>query len=336
MRDGVTRRVLGAGAVATAVASLAQASHAATADGALDAYMAQFVRANDFAGVIQIKRGRQLLARRSYGLARPGVRNRPSSRFAIKSISKLITVGCLYRLQDSHALAFSDPLSRFLPDFPRAGEITLAMLAQHMSGLAADFSNFETGRQQPRTLEQLMPLVIAEGFAGAPGQGSVYSNNGYRVLGRVIELAGGAPYHDIANRLVLRPLGLSNTGPLFGTPVRDLSLGHVVGPAPGSLTAPLPVDFSNWQGAASFYSDASDLARNLLSTIHSARLQSLLRQTTNSATMASGTDILFKDRRRRHTRGESSACVLVREPDAGNPAVRFDERDVETESWSSR
>ena len=27
------------------------------------------------------------------------------------------------------------------------------------------------------------------------------------------------------------------------------------------------------------------------------------------------------------------ACGLVREPDAGHPPVRFDERDVEPESW---
>ena len=29
----------------------------------------------------------------------------------------------------------------------------------------------------------------------------------------------------------------------------------------------------------------------------------------------------------------AKARSLVREPDAGNPPVRFDERDVETESW---
>ena len=29
---------------------------------------------------------------------------------------------------------------------------------------------------------------------------------------------------------------------------------------------------------------------------------------------------------------QAQACCLVREPDAGNPHVRFDERDVETGS----
>ena len=32
---------------------------------------------------------------------------------------------------------------------------------------------------------------------------------------------------------------------------------------------------------------------------------------------------------------ESKGVSLVREPDAGNLPVRFDERDVETESWSN-
>ena len=32
---------------------------------------------------------------------------------------------------------------------------------------------------------------------------------------------------------------------------------------------------------------------------------------------------------------KAKAWSLVREPDAGNPHVRFDERDVETESWSN-
>jgi hypothetical protein len=33
------------------------------------------------------------------------------------------------------------------------------------------------------------------------------------------------------------------------------------------------------------------------------------------------------------SRGRQREC-LVREPDAGNPHVRFDERDVETEPWT--
>jgi hypothetical protein len=45
---------------------------------------------------------------------------------------------------------------------------------------------------------------------------------------------------------------------------------------------------------------------------------------------------VFKSRRPRHMQWRYSHCVrLLREPDAANPHVRFDERGVETEArWS--
>ncbi|WP_395646443.1 serine hydrolase domain-containing protein [Terricaulis sp.] len=258
-----TRRRFLAGAASTPLITLSTGARAAELDRRLDAYLAPYVASKDFAGVVLIKRGARVLARRAYGDAAMagGANNRLNSKFGIESVSKLITSACLYSLRTRGMLSFDDRLSRFLPDFPRADDINLTMLMQHRSGLARDLSNFETARQTPRTLEQLTPLVAREGFVTEPGQNSGYSNNGYRVLGRVIEIASGESYHEAAARLVLRPHGMRNTGPLFGPHVRGLSHACTVGADPRSLRTPLPLDLSNWQGAASFYSTADDLAR---------------------------------------------------------------------------
>jgi|CXWL01.1.fsa_nt_gi CubicO group peptidase (beta-lactamase class C family) len=261
----ITRRdTLGAGALAAAIALGPARADAATLDAALDAYLAPYVAARDFSGVVLIKRAGRTLARRAHGFAdrdgrrRIGLRN----KFSIGSIGKTLTLATLYRLEEAGALSISDTLARWMPDFPRAEAVTLDLLARHRSGLARDLTNFETARMQPRTLAQLMPLVIADGYVAETDVRTLYSNNGYRVLGRVIELASGASYHDAVDRLVLAPFGMHDTVAAFG-PVhaRNLAEGALVGDTPGALKAPLAVDLSNWQGAGSFCATVEDLAR---------------------------------------------------------------------------
>ena len=59
----------------------------------------------------------------------------PETKFRIGSITKQFTAAAILKLAEDKKLAITDPLSKFFPDFPRGGEITLHHLLTHTSGI---------------------------------------------------------------------------------------------------------------------------------------------------------------------------------------------------------
>ena len=139
----------------------------------------------------------------------------PQTPFAIASVTKTFTAALILHLAEEGRLAISDPLSRWLPDYPNAARITLRMLLQHTSGLADFFQNpkfdalLNSSRRRVWTPEAVLPYVAKPAFA--PGTGWGYSNTNYVLLGLVAERAGGAPWADQVRQDFLAPLGLAST-----------------------------------------------------------------------------------------------------------------------------
>jgi CubicO group peptidase (beta-lactamase class C family) len=231
----------------------------------LDSYFEPFVRARDFSGILLIERGKhQLLrswGRADFAAARPHTIH---TRYAAESISKMFTHAAVLALQSAGKLQMSDSLARYIPSFPRAGQITIRELVDHRAGISRDLAL--TGRDaiMRRTTAEVVDLV-AKTENGPPGKDSSYSNNGYRILARVIELAGGGPFDDLVREMVFDPRGMTDTlfGGSPGQPMRDRATGYIPGPGWGTIRKSPPWDYSNSRGAASFYTSASDLMRFL-------------------------------------------------------------------------
>ncbi len=258
------RSVLAALAASAASTGFAPRAAKTSTPDLIAAWLAPFVRARDFSGVVAVQRenakpaiykgGRaKLEARRSVDL---------DTKFGVESVSKLFTVEALMALREAGKLSFDDPLSRWLPDFPSASAITLRMLAQHQAGLARDLVGFEAHWAEAHSLEALVEACSQTPPAGKPGGQFVYSNNGYRVLARVIELAGGSAYGDIVRDKVLRPRGMTETREWsLHDVVPGLAQGYTPTAAWRSLDRAHPVDMTNFRGAASYCSTVGDLLR---------------------------------------------------------------------------
>ena len=201
----------------------------------------------------------------------------PQTPFAIASVTKTFTAALILRLAEEGRLAISDPLSRWLPDYPNAARITLRMLLQHTSGLADFFQNpkfdalLKSSKRRVWTPGAVLPYVAKPAFP--PGMGWGYSNTNYVLLGLVAEKAGGAPWADQVRRDFLAPLGLASTYVQgAGTPAvppahantmfigyggkilpKDLSDGTVIVPFTSVTTAAF--------SAGSIASTSGDLAR---------------------------------------------------------------------------
>ena len=66
-------------------------------------------------------------------------------------------------------------------------------------------------RKRYRTSRSYFPLFASEPPFFKPGTGSAYSNEGYVVLGAIVEKLTGVSYFDYVRERIFQPLGMSST-----------------------------------------------------------------------------------------------------------------------------
>ncbi len=161
--------------------------------------------------------------------------------YGIASMTKSFTALAILRLAEDGALRVQDPVVRHLPEFrtpdPRStARIRLHHFLSHSSGLPPLPSIYYTsGRSiardppyDPRvarrvgidpdhppldTYEELMDYFARARYRllGPPGRYFSYSNEGFGLLGAVIERASGRTYESYLEEAIFRPAGMRST-----------------------------------------------------------------------------------------------------------------------------
>jgi D-alanyl-D-alanine carboxypeptidase len=136
--------------------------------------------------------------------------------FRVASMTKLYTAALVMLSVERGELALDDRLSKWLPNYKRADEITVGMLLQHTSGLPDTFEKLGTLLRAglfPRALWTPKELVAAHDkpLHFDPGTGWKYSNANYIFLGLILESVTGKPFNEILRRDILVPNGLPET-----------------------------------------------------------------------------------------------------------------------------
>lgn len=151
-------------------------------------------------------------------------------RLRLASITKLMTYAAVMELEKKGRLHLSDRAVSLLPagalnEIPNAGEITVAQLLEHKSGLhnfngtdGADFFRdlFADSKRGTRRWTPADLLVYARKPehrpTGKPGERFAYSSTGYLVLQMIVEHLEQKPIHELHQQLVFDPLGMKRTG----------------------------------------------------------------------------------------------------------------------------
>jgi len=140
------------------------------------------------------------------------------SVFRIGSMTKQFTAVAILLLAEQGKLALDDPLSRFLPDFPRAADLSLRRMLTHTAGLGnytAAYSQDELLQvlRIDRNAEKLTEFLRSSGKPqiAEPGTCWSYSNTGYVLLGIVVEKASGIAYERFLAERLFAPLHLKDT-----------------------------------------------------------------------------------------------------------------------------
>jgi CubicO group peptidase (beta-lactamase class C family) len=139
---------------------------------------------------------------------------KPDTKFRIGSITKQFTAASILKLQQEGKIAVADKLSKFIPDFPRAEEVTIHHLLTHTSGIHSytGKDEFLTKVVSPISEEELIRFFKNDTYDFNPGESWQYNNSGYFLLGYIIGKVTGKPYGQYLKETFFDPLGMTNTG----------------------------------------------------------------------------------------------------------------------------
>src|SRR5688572_26661602 len=155
-----------------------------------------------FSGAVLIARDDTIEVLKAYGGPEP------TDRFNIGSINKTFTATAIAQLVQRGRLSLDDSVAKHLPDYPNgaaAAKITIRQLITHRSGVA----QFMGGNFGEGSVADLTKTVAAQPQAFEPGARQEYSNGGYVVLGRIVEVASGSNYASYISENIFKPAGMS-------------------------------------------------------------------------------------------------------------------------------
>jgi D-alanyl-D-alanine carboxypeptidase len=148
----------------------------------------------------------------------------PNSLFLIGSISKSFTAVALMELRDEGRFDSHAPISNYLPSFrldSRFPAVTGHDLLSHTSGLPNYRADLSSSQYVTYALRKFEPSY-------APGAHYWYSDIGFQILGYVIESIARVPYHQVIERRVFAPLGMTSSFATVDDALRTrLPVGYV-------------------------------------------------------------------------------------------------------------
>ena len=164
---------------------------------------------------VLIAKDDKIIYRKAFGMANLELQvpMNPENVFQLASITKQFTSVSILMLMEEGKLSLTDPLTKYIADFPRGNEITLHHLLNHTSGIVS-YTNLPEFREKTRL--DLSPEEIIKSFKDLPlefnpGENQAYSNSGYVLLGFIIEQLSGMSYGDFIQKSIFDRLDMKNS-----------------------------------------------------------------------------------------------------------------------------
>ncbi len=246
-------------------AGMAQTANQEEVKARLDQVASSYTANNAFMGTVLVVDGDRVLLDKGYGMAvlEWNISNTPDTKFRLGSVTKQFTAALVLLMQQDGKLNIDDPVSKYLPDAPKAWEkITLANLLGHTSGIPnfTSFKEFGAWAASAHTWDEEYAFFRDKPLDFEPGTKFSYSNSNYEVLGGILEKVSGKKYGDLLRERIFGPLGMNDSG----LDSDDLILprraeGYMPGPKGLSVarSESMSVPFS----AGSIYSTTGDLLK---------------------------------------------------------------------------
>lgn len=216
----------------------------------------------------------------------------------IGSLTKTMTATVILQLVDRHKVGLDDPVAKYRPDVPNGAHITIRQLLNMSSGLFTYDS--DEGFQQASFAnpyrvwqpDELLAIAFKHPPVFAPGQGYLYDNTNYIVLGLIMEELTHLSAAQALQEYVFAPLGMRQTSlpPATSSALPDPhAQGYMYG-TEMTGTGPL-LNVTDWNPSWGW------TAGGVISTLHDLRIWAkalatgqLLSPATQQARLSSWTD----------------------------------------------
>ncbi|MGB4337594.1 MAG: serine hydrolase domain-containing protein, partial [Bacillota bacterium] len=146
-----------------------------------------------------------------------GKKPSPTTKYGIASVGKVVTAVAVMQLVDAGKISLDAPVARYVPDFtmqsPQYKQITVRMLLNHSSGLMGSTfrSAFLYNDPDPAAHDTLLAGLASQRLKAAPGEFSVYCNDGFALAELLVERVSGESFTDFVKASFTDPLGMTNT-----------------------------------------------------------------------------------------------------------------------------
>jgi CubicO group peptidase (beta-lactamase class C family) len=170
-----------------------------------------------FSGAILIAHHGHVLFDEARGMADSAkqIPNTPDTQFCIGSMNKMFTAVAILQLVQQGKLSLDTPIATYWPDYPNhdlAAHVTIRELLNHTGGTGDIFTpDYEAHRVETRILADYVKLFGSRPVTFEPGTRFEYSNYGFILLGRIIEIVSGEPYHSFVREHIYLPAGMLHT-----------------------------------------------------------------------------------------------------------------------------
>lgn len=187
---------------------------------------------------------------------------KPTTAFAVGSVSKQFTVAAALFLVEEGKLKLTDKVAKWYPNATRANDITISDIFHHVSG----YTDYYPLDYVTRVMQKnISGDAIVKEYAGMkldfePGTRWSYSNTGFIMLGRIVERITGKPLGAYLKERIFTPLGMKNT--YFEPDPRAAAMAQGYSTFALGPLEPAAPEGKGWTGGAGgIYSTAEDLAK---------------------------------------------------------------------------
>jgi CubicO group peptidase (beta-lactamase class C family) len=168
--------------------------------------------------IARVDAGRRTLMRSAIGQSQADVPADLRMHFRIGSMAIPWLTTVVLQLQQEGRLDLDDKISRWFPDLPRAGQVTVRMLAtstsgyyDYLQGNQAFIDRFHADVFKRWRQSELLDIAIARGFVCDAGACFSYAHTNFILLGLIVQKVTGQTVARQMTTRILRPLGLDET-----------------------------------------------------------------------------------------------------------------------------
>lgn len=200
---------------------IAQIANAQDKQRELDSIALHWQGLAKFNGTILVAQHGKPILYKGYGIkaVEQGNIDAETTLYMIGGMTEMFTAGILFKLQEEKKLSIEDPISKYLPEYPKGDKIKIKHLLAHQSGIFDYMGNntlYDVGLNEPKSRAFMHSLFKDQPLAFEPGKGFMYSTSNYYLLGNIIEEVTDTTFYAAMRTYIFNPLEIKNSGFNYG------------------------------------------------------------------------------------------------------------------------